>query len=125
MKPDDANVYYQIGMLYQKIKQYKKAFQNFEKAVEIDPEAMDAFYQIGRTGVFSGENLDRSIESLKKYLLSEPKPGHPGHDAAHWRLGMLYEKDGKLNLAIHEYETALQLNPKEEKYKSALSKIKK
>ena len=84
---------------------------------------MHVIYQIGRTGVFSGQRLDRAIECMKIYVVHEPGEGMPSLDAAHWRLGMLYEKAEKAGLAKQAYEKAQAINPQEEKYKEALANL--
>ena len=43
-------------MFYQGRERYAEAFDLFKQAVAADPEAGYAYYQIGRTGVFSGQN---------------------------------------------------------------------
>lgn len=122
--PQDEDLYYGKGLLLQTNKQFDKAFEVFEKALALNPISMKNLYQVGRTGVYSGQNLNRSIECLKIYLDHDPEPGLPPADAAHWRLGMLYEKAGQAEQARQEYEKALALNPKEKKYKTALGDLK-
>lgn len=121
--PQDEGVYYHKGMFHQQAGQFDAAFAAFEKTLEINPLAGQALYQIGRTAVFSGRNLERAIECMNIYLQHEPQQGQPALDSAHWRLGMLYEKAGDLELAKQEYEKALMLNPQEEKYEEALKNL--
>lgn len=125
LTPDQPEIYYRMGMLYQSAKAYGKAFTSFETAVKKDPRDLRSLYQIGRTAVFSDENLMRGIECLKEYIEKEPKNGLPGIDAAHWRLGMLFEKSGKMGKARKEYQTAIKLNPGESKYKKCLENLDK
>ncbi|MFC2104665.1 tetratricopeptide repeat protein [Bacteroidota bacterium] len=122
-EPNNTDLYYQLGMLHQKTKNFEEAFNTFEKALKIDPKAFDSMYQIGRTSVFSKQNLDRGIESFKEYLKFDQPSGLPGHDSVHWRLGMLYEIKSEKDLAKAEYEKAVKLNPEDNKYKEALAKL--
>jgi len=122
-QPDNVTYRYQLAMLYQKLEHFDLSLAGFEKMLEIDPEATSALYQIGRTAVFSKTNLDRGIECLQSYLKKDVKPGHPGYDAAHWRLGMLFEHKGDLTRAREEYETALRLNPDGEEYRKSLASL--
>jgi tetratricopeptide (TPR) repeat protein len=121
--PDNPDPYYQLGMMYQANEQYDKAFAAFERALAVDPTAAAALYQIGRTGVFSGENLERAIECLRLYLDQETAPGAPTWANAHWRLGLIYEKQGDIEAARAEYEAALKLNPDDKNAKEALEKL--
>jgi tetratricopeptide (TPR) repeat protein len=123
MKPEDPDPYYRMGMMYQQTQEWDKAFAALEKALVTDPDARSALYQIGRTGVLSGENLDRAIECLQLYLEREPESNAPTWANAHWRLGMLYEEQGKVDAARKEYEAALALDPEDKNAKGALEKL--
>lgn len=122
-RPEDSGYRYELAMLYQQLEDYEECFAVFEDLLEIDPGAPAALYQIGRTAVFSKTNLDRGMECLREYLEADPKPGYPGHDAAHWRLGMLYEHKGNQDKARAEYEKALEINPEGEEYRKSLASL--
>jgi len=122
--PGNPAPYYRLGYFYGRIKKYDKAFETFERILEIDPEEMNAYYQIGRMGALSGQNLDRAEECLRKYLQSKPKEGSPSLAWAHYRLGMVYEKKGKKQLAKIEYEAALRLDPDHRGAREALKNLK-
>lgn len=123
--PGDLNIYHNLGMIFQQKEDFQKAFEAFETVFAADSTAFNSLYQIGRTAVFSGENLERGAECLKLYLQNDPDENSPSLDAAHWRLGMIYEKQKKIELAKVEYEEAIELNPKNKDYKKALKKLKK
>ena len=123
MDSNDTDALFGLGRFYQDTKVWDKAFDTFEKVLAIDPKHMNALYQIGRTGVFSGENIDRAVECLKLFLTMEPGEGTPTLGNAHWRLGMLYEKQGLKDLARSEYEAALKLNPDDQNAKKALENL--
>ena len=83
-----------------------------------------SLYQIGRTGVFSGEKLERAKAALEDYITREPDPKKlPSVAHARWRLGMLYEKLGRKDLARREYETALKLDSQLEQAREALENL--
>jgi Tfp pilus assembly protein PilF len=84
-----------------------------------------AHYQIGRAAALSGKQLDRGEQSLKLWM------AHPPADAvvatrsgAHYRLGMVYDKQGKRDLARAEYEQALRINSRNDDARKALEKLK-
>jgi tetratricopeptide (TPR) repeat protein len=123
--PDSPDPYYLLGMMYQGNKAYDEAFAAFEKALVVDPEATGALYQVGRTGVLSGQNLERAIAALKQYLQTEPPQGQPTRANAHWRLGQLYELEGNLEMARQEFGAALALDPNDEKARESLDNLGK
>ncbi len=45
--PHDADAHYQLGLIYQRRRQYSDAIARFEQAVKIDPQMADAHYQLG------------------------------------------------------------------------------
>ncbi len=123
--PDQAiDIEMQLGYLYQQKKQYDHAFKTFENIIKHHPDYYPALYQIGRTAVYSGANLDRGIESLKKYLQHAPGDNDPSWANAHFRLGALYEHQGDKAAAQKEYQAALKLDPSYEDAKKALEKLK-
>ncbi len=116
---------YMIGMSYQQLEDWDRAFDTFENAVRIDSLAMNSWYQLGRTGVLGQPNLDRAIEAYQFYLSVDHQPGTPDHASAHWRLGMIYELQGDGAVARQEYERALGLDPEHEDAKKALRDLAK
>jgi tetratricopeptide (TPR) repeat protein len=122
-EPDEVSHRYRLGMLYQQLQRYDETFEVFEEILRVDANDPGALYQLARTAVFAESNLDRGIECLQTYMTIPVKPGNPGYDAAHWRLGMLYEHRGDLAEARDEYKAALELEPEEEKYREALKAL--
>ena len=49
--PHDADAHYQLGLIYQKRRQYTEAVARFRRALEIDPTLADAHYQLGRIAI--------------------------------------------------------------------------
>src|SRR5215208_4222292 len=108
--PDELDLHYRLGFLYQESAQYEKAFEQFERMVREHPEEVHALFQIGRTGALSGRRLDRAEQALRSYLKRTPRAGDPPHAVAHYRLGMVLEKRGDRVGAVSEYRAALGLD---------------
>jgi tetratricopeptide (TPR) repeat protein len=62
--PRDADAHYQLGLVYQKRRQYSEAIARFEKAIEIDPSESEAQFQLGRIAREQGR-FDDAIGFLK------------------------------------------------------------
>lgn len=99
------------GMIHQSEKKYAEAAAEFEAALLAAPDDYAALFQIGRTAALSGERLDRGLETLRRCLALPPPAGAPGHDAAHWRLGNLWERKGDKPAARAAYQASLAVNP--------------
>ncbi|MFQ6032087.1 MAG: tetratricopeptide repeat protein, partial [Candidatus Zixiibacteriota bacterium] len=121
----DYRATYWLGFVLQEQKKYPEAAQVFEKLYNQHPDQTGALYQIGRSYVFAKDSLEKAERCFKKYLQIEPKEGTPDWAAAHWRLGMVYDLQGKIDLAIAELEEALKLDPKNKTYKKTLRELKK
>lgn len=112
-----------FAQLYATDKKWTEAFTEFEEVLKTDPDNYLANFQIGRLAALSGERVDRGIETLRKALALKPSAGAAGHEAAHWRLGMLFEKKGDKAAAKAAYEAALKVNPKFPQAIDALKKL--
>lgn len=62
--PRDADAHYQLGLVYQKRRQFSEAIARFAKAVEIDPTEAEAQFQLGRIAREQGR-FDDAIRYLK------------------------------------------------------------
>lgn len=109
LRPENEEMQYLLGYLYVDTEDYERAFAQFEGMIKNDPEDWTAYYQVGRTGAISGQNLDRAEECMKRYL--EADADNPSKSAAHWRLGMVYEHKEDKPSALVSYEAALELDP--------------
>lgn len=121
--PDSALVYVQLGAFYANQKQFDKSFAILDERLKQKPGDMPALFGIGRTGAISGQQLDRAEKALKSYLASPPATNPIPPASIHFRLGMVYEKEGKKDIARAEYNTALLLNPKLEDARKALKAL--
>jgi tetratricopeptide (TPR) repeat protein len=88
-----------------------------------------AFIELGLNagGVPDGlaNGLPRAERYFRKYLTMEPEGGEPHHAAAHWRLGLVLEKEGKNAEAIGEMEEALRAEPDFKEAKADLKRLRK
>ena len=121
----DYRATYWLGFVLHDQKKYHQAAEVFENLYNQHPDQTGALYQIGRTYLFAKDSLDKAERCFKQYLRIEPKEGHPDWAAAHWRLGMVYDLQGKTDLAIAELEEALKLDPKNKRYKKTLKEVRK
>ena len=113
-----------LGDLYRRTGQYDKAFATFERMQRALPNEASALYLIGRTSAVSGERLDDGERALKAYIAAHRKPTDPPLASAHFRLGTIYEKQRRRDLARQEYEATLRLDPYQNEAKAALKRVR-
>jgi tetratricopeptide (TPR) repeat protein len=119
--PKRAKSYAQLAFVYIAEKKDSEAPAIFRKAVEVDPNYLPGCFGVARSDLLSGQNFDEAECFFKKYLSRWPDEGDPTWANAHWRLGQVYEKQGKKDLAVAEWQEALKLIPN---YKPAQDSLK-
>jgi tetratricopeptide (TPR) repeat protein len=123
--PDSMGLRYRLGLGYQALKEWDKAFAVWDEMLRLRPAEAGALYQVGRTGALSGQQLDRAEQALRRYLAAQGRrPTDPPPAAAHYRLGMVLERKGDRVAARAEYEAALQADPQHKDAKAALAKLR-
>jgi tetratricopeptide (TPR) repeat protein len=122
--PKDAEDLTSAGLFLVRLDRPTEALALFEQAHRADPGHLHATYQLGRSLLLSGGALDRAEAAFKGYLAGEPRAGMPSRAAAHWRLGMVYEAQGRKAEARREYEEALRLEPKNKEARKSLDGLK-
>jgi tetratricopeptide (TPR) repeat protein len=123
--PDSSDAYVSLGALYQRTKAWDKAFDVYERLVKARPDLAEGYYLIGRTASLAGTNLPRGEEALKAYLAKMPDEGDAPLSSAHYRLGVIYEIQGRVPEAEQQYESALRFDPGEPGARDALERLGK
>jgi tetratricopeptide (TPR) repeat protein len=119
--PKRAKSYVQLAFVCIQEKKDSEAPPLFRQAVEVDADYLPGYFGVARSDLLSGQNLEEAERFFKKYLSRWPEDGDPGLANAHWRLGQVYEKQGKKDLAVAEWQEALKLAPN---YKAAQDSLK-
>lgn len=86
--------------------------------------AMFARFSIGRTAAVSGQQLQRGEQALQQYLRGTRGPNDPPPANANYRLGQIYEKQGRKAEARAAFQAALRSNPSLRDASVALERVK-
>lgn len=117
--PQQAQFHYRYGLLLQEQHHYRNAVAAFQAATtaandDNDIYRLNAWYQIGRTAVFSEQQIDLGIEALTVYLNQATVSSElPDKFWAHFRLAQLHKLMGNTNLMQTHLAQASQNNDKE------------
>ena len=122
--PDSMGPRYGLGIFLTRRERFDEAFAVFDSILAAHPDDLSALYLVGRTGAVSGKQLDRAEKCLKDFLATPRRENTPRPAGAHWRLGMVYEKQGHKDQAKEEYKKSLALDPDFKEAKKSLSKLK-
>jgi tetratricopeptide (TPR) repeat protein len=114
-----------FATLYTNDKKYDLALAEFDEVLKAAPDDYAALYQVGKLAAVSGQYLDRGLASLRRCLELPPpaSPNTPGHPAAHWRMGLILEKQNNVAGARAAYEAALKLDSRFSPAADSLKKL--
>jgi tetratricopeptide (TPR) repeat protein len=122
--PDSLSARYALGIFLTRHARYDEAFAVFDSILAARPDETNALFHIGRTAAISGQRLDRAEQALEDFLAAPRRENSPRPAAAHWRLGMVYQQQGRKDLAADEYRKSLAVDPGFAEAKKSLAKLK-
>jgi superkiller protein 3 len=118
LEPDNYRANAMIGRsLLTDRSKIDQAAEYFKKALSINPEYMDARFELGRIFAFKGD-MKRSLSEFSVLFRTESK-----YAIYHYELGRIFESRKAIDQAKKEYQRALQLNPGLSRAKEALAKL--
>jgi tetratricopeptide (TPR) repeat protein len=93
------------GVAYLDRQRYDEAIAEFNKAIEIDPDFADAYYNRGIANSKKG-NLNQAISDYTKAIQINPNDSD-----SYYNRGLVYHKKNDFNQAISDYTKAIQISP--------------
>ncbi len=97
--------YTRLGIRFREPAFFDLAVDALDAARGIEPQAYPVINNLGNAYF----ELGRLEEAAQAYRRVDKLS--PGHAQTHFNLGLVYERRGAVDLARHEYETALRLQP--------------
>jgi tetratricopeptide (TPR) repeat protein len=88
------------------------------------PDNFVPYYVAADSLLASKEDLPRAERYFRKYLSQEREAESPSHAAAHWRLGLVLEQQGRKAEAVAAIETAVKAESSLEPAKKDLKRLK-
>ena len=124
--PKSAMLIYDIGDYAVKRGQPERLLAVADRGERVAPgDPRGKFYR-GVALVLKKENPEEAERLLREYAKKAPmRSGYPRPAAAHAWLGRLFEDQNKMEEAIKEFESALELDPKNKMAHEALKRLKK
>ena len=107
-KPDDLDVQFELGSVYERSGDKSTAEKMFLKLLEAHPDHAATLNYLGYMWAENGVNLDRAAEMLNRAVTQEPRNG-----AYIDSLGWVYFRQGKLDLAEKYLTDATRLLPRD------------
>ncbi len=72
VKPDNADVRTDMGIMYRKLGQFDKALEEFRKAAQSDPKHINSRYNIGLVLLHDKGDMKGAIKAWEDYLKVDP-----------------------------------------------------
>ena len=102
--PDNGWYRHNLGMAYERQRNYEEAAAEYRQALDIDPGLAYTRYRLGMI-CSSSRKYDEAVEQYLKALQSEPE-----NSLFHYALGAVYARTGKLGEAISRFRKAIDLD---------------
>jgi serine/threonine protein kinase/Tfp pilus assembly protein PilF len=119
LDPGSVQGYFQLGLLYIRLEDYRSAIEAFQKAAKLAPQFSETFFNMGYLYALAkdysrAEEMYGQVVELAPFYLDE----------ALFNLAIVQEKQGKRDQSIGNLERALTVNPNNEMAKKHLFKLK-
>jgi tetratricopeptide (TPR) repeat protein len=124
LDPGRAAAYSVMTVLDARRENWSALDADLELAAKSVPDDPSPRYQAARILMTSGKDLPRVERYFREYLTQEPEGQTPPLAAAHWRLGLTLEKEGRKPEAVAEIDSALALEPDFEPAKKDRKRLK-
>jgi tetratricopeptide (TPR) repeat protein len=121
---DRVNPYGLLASIYAAQEKWTELEAILTEAEKRIPDNLSPYLRTAGTLTNTGKDLARAERYARKYLSQEPEPNASSHAVAHWRLGLVLEKQGRKADAIAELQTATRLDPKFEPAQKDLKRLR-
>lgn len=109
-------IYVDEGILQLEKKNFEKAYEDAEKAIFYKSNLAPALIVRGKALKGLGKEAEALLSFMKALEITESAE-------AHYEIGTIYEKEGKIEKAKEHFRKALELNPKLEKARKKLESL--
>jgi tetratricopeptide (TPR) repeat protein len=116
LDPSNRYAHVNLGRVYYETARYDKAVPVFQHLVEISPNDASAWFMLGEALVREGRSIPEAITAFENGLAQAPN-----YLEGHITLGDLYSRNGDLEAAIDEFQSALRLNTQDARLQSQLA----
>jgi tetratricopeptide (TPR) repeat protein len=98
------DLYFQLGVVYEKQQRFDEAVRTFRKVLQLDPKHAESYNYIGYMYAEKGINLPEAVDLIQKALAIEPENGYFIDS-----LGWAYYQQGRYPEALRELQRAVNL----------------
>ena len=103
--PKSVTLFNILGAAHAGLGQHTDAITSYKKAITIEPNYLDAYYNLGFALREQG-NLEKAVENFNKVISL-----NPNYVDAYNNMAVTLEKQGKLEEALNAYKKAIAIKP--------------
>jgi tetratricopeptide (TPR) repeat protein len=104
-RPNDATIYYDRGVAFGRLNQWKEAVEDYTRAIEHDPGMAKAYNN--RAAAYAQQHqFERAVADFTKAISLDPRSG-----LTYRNRGLAYHDLGQFNQAIEDETIAIRLDP--------------
>ncbi|MEM9734556.1 MAG: tetratricopeptide repeat protein [Pseudomonadota bacterium] len=100
------NLFYRLGIAYERTKRWPMAEKTFKRALELYPDQPNVLNYLGYSWVDQNVNLQEGLDMIRKAVELRPSDGYIVDS-----LGWAYYRLGRFEEAVVELERAVELRP--------------
>ena len=121
---DRVTPYAMLASIYATRERWPALDAELAEAEKQIPDNLVPYLRAAVSLLKTGKDLPRAERYARKYLSQDPEPTSNPPAVAHWRLGLILEKQGRTQDSIAELQTATRLDPKFEQAQKDLKRVK-
>jgi tetratricopeptide (TPR) repeat protein len=111
LKPDRVAGHALLAAALVRLDKWTELDAALAQAEKDDPDNLWPYYRAGNNLLDRKIDLPRAERYFRKYLTQEPEMRMPSLGAAHWRLSLVLEQEGRKPESASEWQTAQKLDP--------------
>ncbi|EFL88833.1 TPR repeat-containing protein [Ahrensia sp. R2A130] len=100
------NLFYRLGIAYERTKQWSLAEAAFKRALELEPDQPSVLNYLGYSWIDMDINLQEGLDMIRKAVSLRPNDGYMVDS-----LGWAFYRLGRIPEAVKELERAVELRP--------------
>ena len=116
--PKNIKALFLLGKMYTGHKQYDKALETYQKAIDLNPDMPGLFFNIGFLYAAKDDYAHAETAFTRAIELSPPYL-----DKALFNLAVVQDKQGKRDASLQSLRRALEANPNNEKARKLLERV--